>query len=215
MKANRSIIILSLLALLSIVAIPAIDYIGGRQCFPLVVPPLLPATIVPYTVWLFLVVLIVIFVVRSIIKKQGIFIALGALLIVLTSMWLFQNFYQSTSGFLWGLKSRFENDVGYKKMREYAHEYASEYTKSASNQHGIYVRDPNFHKDRLPRYSFLGWNSGNRYSYMVENVVEHTWGSPLTGHWGFQVSPNGAVKDIERCDVLRVSSDIQFVYYYD
>jgi len=41
-----------------------------------------------------------------------------------------------------------------------------------------------------------------------------TWGSPLTGYWGFQVAPGGEVKDPEegRGRILRVSEDIQFVY---
>jgi len=48
-------------------------------------------------------------------------------------------------------------------------------------------------------------------------AVEVTWGSALTGHWGFQVAPDGEVKDLEpgRGTTLRVSRDIQFVSYGD
>ena len=50
-------------------------------------------------------------------------------------------------------------------------------------------------------------------------LVELTWGSPLTGHWGFQVSTGGAIWDLtdrkDRGRSLRVAEDIQFVYYYD
>jgi len=39
----------------------------------------------------------------------------------------------------------------------------------------------------------------------------------LTGHWGFQVVARGEVGDLytDRARLLRVSKDIQFVYYYD
>ena len=47
-----------------------------------------------------------------------------------------------------------------------------------------------------------------------DGIVELTWGSALVGHWGFQVAPDGVVKDMERDRgaVLRVAADIQFIY---
>ena len=45
-------------------------------------------------------------------------------------------------------------------------------------------------------------------------IVQLTWGSALVGHWGFQVAPDGTVRDLEKGygAALRVSDDIQFIY---
>ena len=71
--------------------------------------------------------------------------------------------------------------------------------------------------DLACRYPFLNWVHGAGVVLVRGGIVELTWGSPLTGHWGFQVSSDGKVKDAEedRCVALRVSDDIQFINYYD
>lgn len=44
-----------------------------------------------------------------------------------------------------------------------------------------------------------------------------TWGSPLTGHWGFQVAPNGSVKKpnnpLNPAATYKDVNDIQFLWY--
>jgi len=210
MKKIHASIKFCAMALLCVLSIPVIEYTGGYRCFPLVFI-ILPAQVVPYGIWIFAVVKLICLMIKSIMNMRQVFTLLGVLLIVLASMWLYRTRSQTASAYLWGLKTRFENNVGYTKMREYAREYAEE----ASKQQETIVRDPNFREDLSARYPFLGWIQGTGHSYMREDIVEHTWGSPLSGHWGFQVSPNGSVRDIERCRVLRISSDIQFVYYYD
>lgn len=68
--------------------------------------------------------------------------------------------------------------------------------------------------DPAARYPFLDWNHGTGTVIVRGGIVELTWGSALTGHWGFQVAPDGVVKDVEedRGAVLRVAPDIQFIY---
>jgi hypothetical protein len=205
MKSNKKNIVLCLTAVLCVGSIPVIEYVGGRLCFPLIVPPLLPAQIVPYALWLFAVVMLLIAIIRSLKKRNQLILPCASLLIAIASMWFFLANYEPLSGFLLGMKTRFVNKVGYPKMREFAKEIALEYEK--------FAEDPNSREDLSSRYPFLNWAFGKGNFYMGDDVVEHTWGSPLTGHWGFQVSPDGAVKDIERGKFLRVSKDIQFVYY--
>ena len=67
------------------------------------------------------------------------------------------------------------------------------------------------------RYPFLNWNHGAGHVIARGGLVKLTWGSPLVGHWGFQVAPGGEVTDLDpgRAWFLRVDKDIQFVNYFD
>ena len=207
MKSNKKNIVLCLIAVLCVGSIPVIEYVGGRLCFPLIVPPLLPAQIIPYAIWLFVVVMLFVTVVRSLKERKQLIISCTGLLITIASMWIFHASFNPLTGFLVGMKTRFVKKVGYATMREFAKEVRLEQER--------YFKDPNSRKELWERYTFLNWAFGKGNFYVRDDVVEHTWGSPLTGHWGFQVSPDGTVKDIERGSFLRVSKDIQFVYYYD
>ncbi len=71
--------------------------------------------------------------------------------------------------------------------------------------------------DLRSRYPFLRWTFGQGLMVAHGGIVSVTWGSPLTGHWGFEMAPDGKVRDPEggRCRILRVSEDIQFVNYFD
>jgi hypothetical protein len=68
----------------------------------------------------------------------------------------------------------------------------------------------------VSRYPFVSWNNNSGTIIAGDGLVSLTWGSPLVGHWGFEMSPNGLVKGVEdRCTILRISDDLQFVYYDD
>jgi amino acid transporter len=218
MKRNTASIIFCLAALLSIVAIPVIEYIGGRLCFPLIVPPLLPAQIVPYGIWLFAVVMLIGLIVRSIKNKCQIHIPCGAFVIALVFMGLFLTSYEPMSAFLLGLKTRFVKKVGYATMRGFAEEVSKKpegIVHEPGKSNPRYNEDQSYRKALTARYPFLGWAFGSGDVHMRDDIVQLTWGSALTGHWGFQVCPAGAVEDIERGIFLRVSTDIQFVLYED
>jgi len=207
MRSNKKNIILCLIGVLCVGSIPVIEYVGGRLCFPLIVPPLLPAQIIPYAIWLFVAVMLFVTVVRSLKEKKQLIISCTGLLITIASMWIFHASFNPLTFFLVGMKTRFVKKVGYATMREFAKEVRLEQER--------YFEDPNSLKELSERYTFLNWVFGSGNFYIRDDVVEHTWGSPLTGHWGFQVSPDGTVKDIERGRFLRVSKDIQFVCYED
>jgi hypothetical protein len=116
-------------------------------------------------------------------------------------------------------------EVGYPKMREFAREISQD--PSLAETQGVIHgpakvglashQVPEKWNGLISRYPFLGWTRGTGVVGARDGVVELTWGSALTGHWGFQVSPGGAVEDLEedRGTQLRVAEDIQFVYYYD
>jgi hypothetical protein len=71
--------------------------------------------------------------------------------------------------------------------------------------------------DLVSRYPFLTWNDGPGHVIARGGLVELTWGSPLVGHWGFQVAPGGEVTDLDPDEgwFLRVARDLQFVNYFD
>jgi hypothetical protein len=77
-------IIFCVIVLLSILSVPVIGYIGGRQCCPLIVS-LFPAQIVPVAVWLLSVIMLVMSVVRSLVIRRHILLRCAALVIVLIS----------------------------------------------------------------------------------------------------------------------------------
>jgi hypothetical protein len=68
--------------------------------------------------------------------------------------------------------------------------------------------------DLRSRYPFLRWTFGQGTVVARDGIVSLTWGSALTGHWGFQLALEETVKGLEqdRGRVLKVSDDIQFVY---
>jgi len=220
-------IVCSTVFILCLVAFPVIAYAGGRVCAPLGFPPLfgiLPAEIVPFGIGALTGVILLTAVVASLIVRQDRAWTLGALAIVLAATGLFVVAAPHLPGFLHGLRDRFVAKVGYPKMREFAREVSQEGFPLGSE--GI-IQQPRVwgseegqkQWDELARrYPFLNWTHGAGTVVVRGGPIELTWGSPLTGHWGFQVAPNnGRVEAVEedRGKVLKVSDDIQFVYYFD
>ena len=131
-------------------------------------------------------------------------------LVVVAATWAFDAIHiHPQTCFLWGLQERFAKDVGYDRMKA----FALEVLQSA---------DPNGHmppvSDELKqRYPFLAWHGGHHYICVIdEGLVGVTWGSALTGHWGFEVSLHGVLPAaVERGWTRRASDEIQFVSYAD
>lgn len=204
--------------LLCLAAFPVIDYVGGRVCMPLWVPPLLPAEIVPAGIGLLAGVKLVGAVVRSLSARRHRSWTIGALAVAIMAMLVFVSCASWLPGFLHGLRDRFVAEVGYAKMREFAKEVSQTGAEAIIAKPGRWSpATPEQQKrwdDLIARYPFLDWTHGAATIVVRGGLVQVTWGSALTGHWGFQVSPSGKVKDVEedRRRVLRVSDDIQFVY---
>lgn len=114
-------IVFCVIALLSILSVPVIGYIGGRQCCPLIVA-ILPAEIVPVAVWLLSVIMLVVSVVRSLVIRRHILLRCAALVIVLISTMAFFSFGNLMPFYLYGLRDRFEEKAGYANIREFANE---------------------------------------------------------------------------------------------
>ena len=208
-------IVFCVIALLSILSVPVIGYIGGRQCCPLIVA-LLPAEIVSVAVWLLSVIMLVMSVVKSVIIRRHILLRCAALVIVLISTTAM--LYLGNSMYLYGLRDRFVEQAGYSNIREFANEVSQ---KQELVICGYKLSDESkpIWDDLVSRYPFVSWNNNSGTIIARDGLVSLTWGSPLVGHWGFEVSPNGLVKDIEdRCrilSILRISDGLQFVYYDD
>jgi hypothetical protein len=207
--------------LLCLIAFPVIEYAGGRLCMPLIVPPLFPAQIVPVGIGLLAGIKLVNAVVRSLTARQHRVWTLGALAIVIAATGAFWLCAPHLPGFLHGLRDRFVAKVGYTGMREFAKEVCP-------NGKEVIIAGPGKWSPATPerqkqwddlrsRYPFLRWTFGRGVVVARDGIVSLTWGSPLTGHWGFHLSPAGRVEDPEerRRRILRVSEDILFVYYSD
>lgn len=223
---RRTSIVCGVVFLFSLAAMPVIDYAGGRVCMPLAVPPLfLPAGIVPMGAAFFAAVCLLGVVIRSLVVGRDRRWTVGVLAVVIAATGAYRLASPHLPGYLEGLRNRFVSKVGYDQMRQFAAE-VSEPNALAMPQ-GVLVgadrvdapsseqTDP--WDDLASRYPFLDWNGGAGAIIARNGVVELTWGSPLVGHWGFQVTPGGEVTDLDPDDgwFLRVARDIQFVYYYD
>jgi hypothetical protein len=198
-----------------------IEFVGGLLCFPVIVPPGLPAQIVPYGIWLFAVAKLISLTIRALKRRRQILMPFGALVISLASMWFFFTRNQPMSGFLWGMKTRFAYVTGYEAMREFANEVAQKpegIIDDPAKPDPRYNEDQRVRKALAARYPFLDWGFGGGDVCMRDDIVSLLWGSSLAGHWGFQVATDGMVKDLTEPDpgtFLRVSDDMQFVYYKD
>lgn len=71
--------------------------------------------------------------------------------------------------------------------------------------------------DLATRYPFLRWSAGAHPWIVRQGAVKVEWGSPLFGHWGFEVAGKGTLSGPkkDRGRVLKVADDIQFFYDYD
>jgi hypothetical protein len=214
-------IICAAVFLLCLVAWPVIDYIGGRLCEPLSFPPLWPAEIVPSGIGLLVAVILLITVIRSLLARRQRGWTIGALAVIIAAAWAFRLYGPQLPGFLHGLRDRFVIEVGYPRMREFAKEVSQTGKEDIIQNPSVWGRQSQEQQKRwddlVVRYPFLGWTHGAGSVIVRDGIVELTWGSPLTGHWGFQVAPNRKVGPVEedRGRVLTVSKDIQFVYYFD
>jgi len=214
MKKINASIIFFVIALLSILSVPVIRYIGGRQCCPLIVA-ILPAEIVPVAVWLLSVIMLVMLVVRSLVIRRQILLRCAALVIVLISTMAMLYLSNPTLFYLYGLRDRFVEQAGYSDIRKFAYEVSQNQELIICGYMLSYESKPIW-DDLVSRYPFVSWNDNSGKIITRDGLVSLTWGSPLVGHWGFEVSPNGLVKDIEdRCTILRISDGLQFVYYED
>ena len=219
---KKTTIIWSSVFLLCLVAIPVIDYLGGRACMPLWVPPLLPAEIVPAGIGLVAGIMLVITVIESLVARRDRAWTVGALAGIVAAAAVFWFCVPPRFGFLHGLRDRFVAKVGYAKMREFAQEVSQMGAEVIVTRPGKWSpatpEQQERWEDLVARYPFVNWSFGQGVVVARDGIVGMTWGSPLTGHWGFQVAPGGKVKNMskeDRCRVLRVSEDIQFVYYAD
>lgn len=212
-------VLCSVVFLLCLVALPVIDYAGGRSCMPLWAPlVLLPAEIVPLGIGFLAAIILVLTVIKSSLVRRHQLWAVGALTIVVAATLAFAHFSLYLPGFLHGLRDRFVMKVGYPKMREFAKEMSGTGTEALIGRpYPGSQATPEQRKrwdDLAARYPFLGWNDGAGVVIVRGGIVQLTWGSALVGHWGVQVAPEGTVKDLEkdRGRAFRISDDIQFIY---
>jgi len=214
-------ILCAVVFLLSLAAWPIIDYTGGRSCRPLTFPSLWPTELTASAIGLLAAVALVIATLKSLLARRQRAWAIGALLLVIAAGAVFPSCLPALPGFLEGLRDRFVGEVGCPRMREFAREMSQTGTEAVIGRPGAgHSATPEQRKrwnDLVARYPFLDWIPGAGTVIARDGIVELTWGSPLTGHWGFQVAPNGVVRDVdeERGKILRVAADIQFIYYFD
>ena len=214
-------IVWSVVFLLCLVAFPVIEYLGGRLCMPLVVPPLFPAQVVPAGVGLLAGFKLMSTVVRLLSARQNRVWALGALTVAVAATGAFWFCSPHLPGFLHGLRDRFIAKVGYARMREFAQEVSQIGKEVIIARPGKWspatAEQQKQWDDLRSRYPFLRWTFGQGVVVARGGIVSLTWGSPLTGHWGLHVASAGRVEDPEedRCRILRVSEDILFVYHSD
>jgi hypothetical protein len=208
--------------LLCLAGLPVLSYLGGRVGMPLIFPAvlLLPAEIAPLGVGFLAGVILLGTAVRSVIVRRQRRWTFGGLAVVSVAAGIFRLAVPHPPGFLAGLRDRFATKVGYATMREFAKEVlltdreviSKQYSSSETPQEELRQWE-----ELALRYPFLRWNFEMGTVVSRDGVVELHWGSPLAGHWGFQVVPGGTVNDLDPEDgrALRVSEDIQFVRYYD
>jgi hypothetical protein len=215
-------VLCSVVFLLCLMALPVIDYAGGRSCMPLCAPlVLLPAEVVPLGIGFLLVIILVLTVVRSFLARRHRAWTIGALTVVIGAAYVYWFQLPEFPGFLEGLRDRFAMRVGYPKMREFAREMAQTGPEAIIARPGKWnpptVENQKRWADLVVRYPFLEWNHATGTVLVRGGIVELTWGSALVGHWGFQVAPGGKANDPkeDRCRILRVSDDILFINYFD
>lgn len=211
--------------LVCLASLPLIDYAGGRACMPLSVF-LFPAEIVPHGIGFVAVLILLAKAVLSLVKRRDRCWTFGALAVSIAAIATCRGVDSRLPGFHEGLRDRFVAQVGYPKMREFADEVSA--GTLLTNSDGV-IRKPGQYRplsdeeqkawnDLVSRYPFLAWNHASGAVFTRGDIVELTWGSPLTGHWGFQVCPGGTVKELTEEDrgfSQKVAADIQFVYYWD
>jgi hypothetical protein len=222
---KRASIVCAVVYVLCLLADPVIKYAGGRVCMPLSFPLGLPAEVVPDAIGFVAGICLLGAVVRSLIARRDRRWTLGALAVVVAATGAYRLAAPHLPGYLEGLRDRFVSKVGYAQMRQFAEEVSQNHP--LVNAEGILIRPDRLKaasaeqteqwNDLVSRYPFLTWNDGAGAVIARDGRVEMTWGSPLTGHWGFQVAPAGEVTDLDahRGWFLRVAKDIQFVYYYN
>ncbi len=216
---KKTSVIWGIVFLLCLAALPSIEYIGGRLCMPLIVPPLFPAQIVPAGIGLFAAVKLVGAVIRSLLARQHRIWTLGALTIAVAAAGTFWLCAPHLPGFLHGLRDRFVVNVGYIRMREFAREVSQTGEEAIIGRPGKWSpATPEKQKqweDLIARYPFVGWGFGYGTIVVRGGIVHMSWGSALTGHWGFDVALKGTVHDLEthRRRALQAADDIQFVYF--
>ncbi|UCD00005.1 MAG: hypothetical protein JSW66_09005 [Phycisphaerales bacterium] len=187
-----------------LLSLSAIRYMGGLQCMPLVVPPLLPAEVIRWGVGF----VITIVLVGSLAKGRDRKWPLRALAVLIVTTIAFWFFCQPTKIFLYGLRDRFIAQVGYPSMRQFAQEFSANDSLPTEQKQW---------DDLATRYPFLRWNRMARARTTRQGAVEVYWGGALMGHWGFEVAGEGtlSVPDKDEGRVLKVADDIQFFYLYD
>lgn len=211
--------------LVCLASLPLIDYAGGRACMPLSVF-LFPAEIVPHGIGFVAVLILLAKAVLSLVKRRDRCWTFGALAVSIAAIATCRGVASRLPGFQEGLRDRFVTQVGYPKMREFAKEVSRGSPLTSSD--GVFRKPGQYRplsdeeqkawNDLVARYPFLAWNHASGGVFTRGGIVEFTWGSPLTGHWGFQVSPEGTVKELTEEDrgfSQKVAEDIQFVYYWD
>ncbi len=200
--------------LLCLVALPIIDYAGGRSG-----TPFFPAA--PLGIGLVAGIILVFTLIRSFLVRRHRLWPVGGLAIVVAATLVFGHLAPRLPGFLHGLRDRFEMKVGYPKMREFAEEVSQMGPETMIARLGTWkpptAEDQKRWDDLVARYPFLNWNHATGTVLVRGGIVELTWGSALVGHWGFRVAPGGEAKDPEedRCRILRASEDILFINYFD
>jgi hypothetical protein len=218
-------VICGVAVLLCLLAFPVIDYLSGRQCMPLIVPPFLPAQIVPFMIGLFALLCLLSTVVVSLVVKRYRRPSVGALTVCIMAIGVAVLWDIRQPKFLRGLRDRFVAEVGYAKMREFAREVSQDGfllvvdgVLRRPGEYGVATpREQEQWDDLVARYPFLGWHEQSGTVRVGEGQVERHWGSALTGHWGFHVSTGAPLEapEDDRGRVLRVADDIQFVEYFD
>ncbi len=212
-------VLCSVVFLLCLVALPVIDYAGGRLCRPLGVPLVgLPAEIMPLGIGFLVVIILVLTLVRSFLARRHRAWTIGALTVVIAAAYVYWFQLPEFPGYLEGLRDRFVTKVGYPKMQEFAGEMSRAGPEAMIAGPGRWkpetVEDQKRWTDLVARYPFLDWNNATGTVLVRDGIVQLTWGSALVGHWGFQVAPEGAVRNLEKGHgaALRASGDIQFIY---
>jgi len=209
--------------LLCLPAFPAIAYVGGRRCGHLIVPPLLPAQVVPLAIGLFAGIFLIAAVVASLVARRHRTWTLGTLAVAIAGIAIFVSYAEHLPGFLHGLRDCFATKVGYATMREFAREVTQEdspwiadgVVRRPDRYGPASLREQEQWDNLIECYPFLGWRRQSCAVFVGEGKAEVLWGSPLTGHWGFQVSTGTPLREPEedRGTALRVADDIQFVSY--
>jgi hypothetical protein len=225
MRLKTTSVVCGFVFLLCLAALPLIAYAGGRSCMPLSLF-LFPAEIAPSGIGLITFLILMVAVIRSLITRKDRTWALSAMAVVILATTAYWNWAGRLPGFLEGLRDRFAAQVGYPKLREFAREVlaGTPLTTSEGIIEGPGRSEPKSDEqarawdDLVSRYPFLAWTNSAGLIVARDGVAELHWGSPLVGHWGVQVAPEGTVKDLteeDRGTSLRGAKDIQFVYYWD